>query len=176
MMKRDVQQERIYNKAIYEDHSTILKWMSHARKITLLHEPLYHYRQRAGSILHSISSIRANTTLFYAVLDRYDFLRRNHLLEDQQKKVDAYTVHIFLKMCKDISRSNTSFHEKMKSVHDIRRAIKAFSWYSPMSLGTKYYLRQCFMRMSPKLFVHAVGGTSLFSKPIPKLKRKLRRK
>lgn len=37
MMKRDVQQERIYNKAIYEDHSTILKWMSHARKITLLH-------------------------------------------------------------------------------------------------------------------------------------------
>ena len=176
MMKRDVQQERIYNKAIYEDHSTILKWMSHARKITLLHEPLYHYRQRAGSILHSISSIKANTTLFKVVLDRYDFLRRNHLLEDQKKKVDAYTVHIFLKLCKDISRSNASFHEKMKSVHTIRRAIKAFPWYSPTSLGMKYYLRQCLMRMSPKLFVHAVDGTSLFSKPIPKLKRKLKRK
>ena len=32
------------------------------------------------------------------------------------------------------------------------------------------------MRMIPKLFVHAVDGTSLFSKPIPKLKRKLKRK
>ncbi len=176
MMKRDVQQERIYNKAIYEDHSTILKWMSHARKITSLHEPLYHYRQRAGSILHSISSIRANTILFYAVLDRYDFLRRNHLLEDQQKKVDAYTVHIFLKMCKDISRSNVSFHEKMKVVHDIRRAIKAFPWYSPVSLGIKYYFRQCIMRVSPKAFVRMTGTTSLFSHPIPRLKRKLRRK
>lgn len=175
MMKRSIPQERIYND-IFEDHSTILKWMSHARKVTLLHEPLYHYRQRAGSILHSINSVRINTTLFRVVLDRYDFLRRNHLLEDCQSKVDAYTIHVFLKLCKDISRSNASFHDKMTSVHYIRRAIKAFPWYSPVSLGTKYYLRQCFMRMNPKLFVHMADATSLFSHPIPKLERKLRRK
>ena len=173
MMKRNIPQERIYCD-IFEDHSTILKWMSHAKRITLLHEPLYHYRQRPGSILHSTGSLKINATLFRVVLDRYDFLRRNHLLEEHQKKVDAYTIHVFLKLCKDISRSNVSFHEKMKVVHDIRRAIKAFPWYSPVSLGTKYYFRQCIMRVIPKAFIRVTDATSLFSHPIPRLKRKLR--
>lgn len=75
MMKRNIPQERIYCD-IFEDHSTILKWMSHAKRITLLHEPLYHYRQRPGSILHSTGSLKINATLFRVVLDRYDFLRR----------------------------------------------------------------------------------------------------
>ncbi len=61
---------------VYEDLATAHKFVSAAKEIVLLHNCLYYYRDRKGSICHTHTGLFIRDALISA-LDRNDFLVEN---------------------------------------------------------------------------------------------------
>lgn len=157
LFNRDVMQESIFNISCYEDYATIIKWVSHARKITLLPNTFYHYRQLSGSSVHSDNPKSAN--YYFALKERYNFIRNSHLLSEWEGE-RRYYLRGCLKAAKDLARHRYYNNDFRKIICNIRTDIQNYMPIKCNEIGIKYYIRLKLLQFSVDAFVYTLRLSS----------------
>lgn len=146
---------------MYEDYATLPKWFANAKKVVLCSTPLYHYRQRQGSIEHHVNPQRG-LDFFNAELGRYRFITENGLLPERHDFFRNRVLRIGVKMAKEISRTGRSVEELLDYVEPIRSAL-----YSCLPADRKYLKRRNRRRLrrlmeDPEKFIRLAIFTGKF--------------
>ncbi len=110
---------------MYEDYATTPKWFSHARTVAICNVPLYHYRQRQGSIDHHIDPQRS-VDFFSAEKDRYKFIIDNGFLPEHQHFFRNKVLKMGVKMAKEASRCGRKPEEILSYVEQIRASLPEY--------------------------------------------------
>ncbi|WP_286525717.1 MULTISPECIES: glycosyltransferase family 2 protein, partial [Muribaculaceae] len=121
---------------VYEDHSTMYRWMSEMSKIVHIDKPLYNYHARIGSITNGFDKdLRKYHDYFYAEIGRLDFVYDYSNLDSVHKKkvlrylikntrvVAAYYVNMLLKN-NDIEGARKIYRYYL-DILDIRRVLSS---------------------------------------------------
>ena len=103
LFRKEVLLERMPS-MLYEDYATTFKWISHASKVVAVGKPLYHYRQRQGSILNS-SNLQREIDFFSADIARYHYIVEHNLIPERHEFFRNRVLRIGLGAAKKICRS-----------------------------------------------------------------------
>lgn len=157
LFRRDVIQEPIFNLPCYEDYATIIKWVSHAKRIALLPDLLYHYRQVSNSSMHSDKPQLAN--YYLALVERHKFIRKNHLLVGWAGERKHYLLGC-LKAAKDLARTQHFNAELKKILCNIRTDVQDYMPIKCHEIGIKYYIRLKLLLFNVDAFICALRLSS----------------
>ena len=152
LLKREVVQEPYADHPCYEDFATGYKWFTHAQCVAITAEPLYHYVQREGSILHSA---RRDTYLLRILQERHDYIGQHHLLDDADNR--ANTVRYLLKLAKDYARLPIAIDERTAFITTVRTVLMPYLPVPNTRLGLKRWLRLRTLIASVRHFVRLVN-------------------
>jgi len=162
LFQRDVVQEKMPDLNPYEDHATIFKWISHARRVVLLNHAFYHYRQLGSSSLHSYNPKRGNH-YFGAIKERYHYITDHQLLPGWESENRRLYLRSCIKLAKDLARIPDYDTELKTIILEVRDELKTFLPIRLDEVGLKYYLRLRLLMLSPDAFVSVLRFTSSFS-------------
>ena len=146
---------------MYEDYSTTPKWFSHAKSVAICNVPLYHYRQRKGSIDHHVNPQRS-VDFFRAEQERYKFLVDNDLLPEYQHYFRNKVLRIGVRMAKEASRCGRSTEELLKYVEPIRESVAAYLPADRRLLKSKNCRRLNILLKDPAKFIRRAIFTGNF--------------
>lgn len=121
---------------VYEDHSTMYRWMSEMKRIVHVDKPLYNYHARIGSITNDFDKdLKKYHDYFYAETGRLDFVYDYDGFDSRHKRkvlrylirntrvVAAYYVSMLLKN-KDIGGAKEIYGYYL-DILDIRRVLSS---------------------------------------------------
>ena len=146
---------------MYEDYATTLKWFSHARSIAICNVPLYHYRQRQGSIDHHVNPQRS-VDFFRAEQDRYKFIIDNDFLPKYQHFFRNKVLKIGVKMAKEASRCGMKPEEILSYVEQIRASLPAYLPLDRKLVKSRNRRRLRILLADPMKFIHRAIFTGKF--------------
>lgn len=163
LFRREVVQERMPDLNPYEDHATIFKWISHARRVVVMPRAFYHYRQLGNSSLHSYNPKNGNH-FFLAIKERYHYIAEHHLLPDWEAENRRLYLRGCIKLTKDLARM-PDYDEQLRSIIlDVRNELQAFLPVSRKDVGgMKYYIRLRLLLADVDLYVRLLRLSSVFS-------------
>ena len=128
----------------YEDFNFNLKFSYYVNKVSFVDIPLYHYIQREGSIMHSVS--KKVLDIFTCCDDIYDFFleKKNYNFNDiEWYFAKELLVASFFRLCKYDAQNGTDFSKK-----NYKYLIEKFpDWKKSSCLKKRklinFYLRNC---------------------------------
>ena len=161
LFSRSLIQEPMADLSVYEDHATIFKWISHARKVAILHQALYHYRQLQGSCLHSYNS-KKYSCFFQAIKERHQYVINQNLLPDWEMENRKQYVRGCIKLTKDIARAAKNDEQSKKLIKSIKKELQLYMPIKCQEIGTKYYLRLLLLMANVNLYINVLRVTSIF--------------
>lgn len=161
LFRKTVVREPMPLMRLYEDHATIFKWVSHAKRVTILRLPLYHYRQRQSSSLHG----RGLEDNFYlkAIKERYDYVAEHHLLPGWEAENRRLLLRGCIKHAKDLARLPQQDDRVRAFIVEVREVIGRFRPIRRQEVGTKYWLRLGLLLANVDWFVRILRLTAAFS-------------
>ena len=151
----------------YEDHATIFKWVSHARKAVTIGKPFYHYRQLMGSSLHSVDD--QNRDYYTAIKERYHYVTEHSLLPEWEEENRRLYLRGCIKLTKDMARKEEYGPQHRMIIEEVREELKSFLPIKRRDVGLKYYIRLQVLLRNLDLYVRLLRVSSVFS-----LKKKTR--
>lgn len=146
----------------YEDYATTYKWMANANRIAAVRRPLYHYRQRQGSIDHHINPER-NIDFLTSEIERYLFIKDKGLLPERQEHYRNKVLKIGVQMAKEISRSGCPANEIDTYLKRVIDMISPFLPASGRYLKPKHRLRLRKLTRHPAWFRASMQFAELFN-------------
>ena len=163
LFRREVVQELMPDLNPYEDHATIFKWISHARRVVVLHQAFYHYRQLGSSSLHSYNPKKGNH-FFQAIKERYHYIADRNLLPGWESENRILYLRGCIKLTKDLARMPDYDVQLKAIIEEVRDELRNFLPISRKEIGTKYYIRLKLLMMDVDTFVRILRLSSIFSK------------
>ena len=163
LFRREVVQELMPDLNPYEDHATIFKWISHARRVVVLHQAFYHYRQLGSSSLHSYNPKKGNH-FFQAIKERYHYIADRNLLPGWESENRILYLRGCIKLTKDLARMPDYDVQLKAIIEEVRDELRNFLPISRKEIGTKYYIRLKLLMMDVDVFVRILRLSSVFSK------------
>lgn len=163
LFRREVVQELMPDLNPYEDHATIFKWISHARRVVVLHQAFYHYRQLGSSSLHSYNPKKGNH-FFQAIKERYHYIADRNLLPGWESENRILYLRGCIKLTKDLARMPDYDIQLKAIIEEVREELRNFLPISRDEIGTKYYIRLKLLMMDVDVFVRILRLSSVFSK------------
>lgn len=162
LFRREVVQEPMLSLNPYEDHATIFKWISHARRVVTLHQPFYHYRQLQTSSLHSYNPKNGNH-YFLAIKERYYYIADHHLLPGWEAENRRLYLRGCIKLTKDLARMPDYDSQLRAIIEEVRSELRGFLPVSRREIGTKYYTRLRLLLADIDLYVRLLRLSSVFA-------------
>ena len=162
LFRRDVVKEPMSNLNPYEDHATIFKWISHAKKVVVYYHAFYHYRQLGGSSLHSYNPKKGNH-YFMAIKERYHYITDKNLLPGWEHENRRLFLRGCIKLTKDLARMPNYDQELKKIIEEVRDELCQFLPISKHEIGTKYYIRLRLLLTNVDVYVRVLRFSSFFS-------------
>lgn len=162
LFSRDVVQEPMPNLNPYEDHATIFKWTSHARRVVVLGRAFYHYRQLEGSSLHAYNHKNGNH-FFLAIKERYHYIADHGLLPGWEQQNRRLYLRGCIKLTKDLARMPGYDSQLRAIIVEVRDELRQFLPVSRSEIGTKYYVRLRLLMASVDAYVRLLRLSSVFS-------------
>lgn len=163
LFRREVVKELMPDLNPYEDHATIFKWISHARRVVVLHQAFYHYRQLGSSSLHSYNPKKGNH-FFQAIKERYHYIADRNLLPGWESENRILYLRGCIKLTKDLARMPDYDIQLKAIIEEVREELRNFLPISRDEIGTKYYIRLKLLMMDVDVFVRILRLSSVFSK------------
>jgi len=154
MFRREVITEKMTLR-MYEDYATVYKWVVNAGSVVLCDKPLYHYRQRAGSIDHHVNPAR-NMDFFKAEQERYEFITSKGLLPKDHNHFRNRVLRIGLNMAKEISRSGLGNEEILPYIQEIRETLKKYLPADLRHMKIRDYFRIRKLLANPEGFIKSM--------------------
>lgn len=161
LFNRNLIQEPMPDLSIYEDHAIIFKWISHAHRVAVLQQPLYHYRQLQGSCLHSYNS-QKYICFFEAIKDRYHYVNDHGLLPGWEAENKKQYIRGCVKLTKDIARSANDSKQSEELIYSIKREMELYMPIKRREIGTKHYFRLLLLMANVSLYIRVLRWTSFF--------------
>jgi glycosyltransferase involved in cell wall biosynthesis len=162
LFRRETVQEPMPDLNPYEDHATVFKWFSHAKRVVSLHHAFYHYRQLEGSSLHSYNPKNGNH-YFLAIKERYYYIKEHRLLEGWESENRRLYLRGCIKLTKDIARMPQFDSDMAAIISTVRAELINFLPITRHEIGTKSYIRLRLLLTSVKLYVSVLRASSFFS-------------
>ena len=162
LFRREVVQELMPDLNPYEDHATIFKWISHARRVVVLHQAFYHYRQLGSSSLHSYNPKKGNH-FFQAIKERYHYIAEKNLLPGWEVENRILYLRGCIKLTKDLARMPDYDIQLKAIIEEVREELRNFLPVRRSEIGTKYYIRLKLLMMDVDVFVRILRISSAFS-------------
>ncbi|MDE6637121.1 MAG: glycosyltransferase [Muribaculaceae bacterium] len=135
----------------FEDIYVYGHWLLNVKKMVLDPAPLYHYRMRKGSIVHS-----------YNPLERYDYFlscidvmnRVEKLLTGKNdiNRKNAYINKSAVGAAKSIARNIKKINQRDETIKKISIEVSNYPLPSPRFMGLKPWFRAKLLRKNPKFF------------------------
>lgn len=160
LFRKEVIRERMPSKP-YEDYATTFKWISHASKVVAVGKPLYHYRQRQGSILNS-SNLQREIDFFSADIARYHYIVEHNLIPERHEFFRNRVLRIGLGSAKKICRSANNKDVIKRYVLKIRDMLIPYLPADSKILKRKIIRRLRKLMENPDRFIKAMQFTGHF--------------
>ena len=160
LFRREVVQEPMLSLNPYEDHATIFKWISHARRVVTLHQAFY--RQLQTSSLHSYNPKNGNH-YFLAIKERYYYIADHHLLPGWEAENRRLYLRGCIKLTKDLARMPDYDSQLGAIIEEVRDELRGFLPISRREIGTKYYTRLRLLLADINLYVRLLRLSSVFA-------------
>lgn len=162
LFRRSVVVEPMPHLEPFEDHATIFKWFSHARRVVVMGRAFYHYRQLQGSSLHSYNHRKGNN-FFMAIKERYHYIADHGLLPGWERENRALFVRSCIKHTKDLARLDDYDDGIRAIIADVRDEIRPLLPIGRSDIGTKAWLRLKVLMLDVDMYVRMLRLSSLFA-------------
>lgn len=160
LYRRNILNIRFPHGRVYEDMFVLLQVLAHARRITINPAPLYNYRQRKNSIVHT-KTIDNKRQLIDAVCERYNQVMGMNVegwSDRDKKKVYILTI---LRVCRDVVRQFPHTPETDAFLAELRRRLSETSPMDMTVLGPKSAFRLLVLNISTSFFRRTLTATHL---------------
>ena len=135
----------------FEDLHTSVKWFRRAGRVVLDPTPLYHYRMRRGSIVHSnISEFRRD--YIEAVKYRADEMLTLGVDRFSEAEHDRCVAKAMISGAKTIARLERNKKKRERALVDISGKMRGIRKPGPYSVGIKGWFRFRLLLNNPKFF------------------------
>ena len=171
LYKKEVLTELMPKSMYYEDYATAFKWFANTKKVAMRTVPLYHYRQRQGSIDHDIDPIK-KYHFFLAEVERYNYLVSRNLLPEKHRNFEVNIVKCGVQEAKEIARKAGKSHTAFQYIKKIRSEYQQFLPVNLWELGLKKYCRLMMLQNSISFYVRMmrigrhVADNRMFNKKV----------
>lgn len=145
----------------FEDLYVYGHWLLNVKKMVLDPTPLYHYRMRKGSIVHSNTWQKRYDYLLACIDTMNEIEDRLKDKKDIDRK-NAYLNSAGVSAAKIIARSIKDPAERQKALEKIRAQVNLFPLPSPRYTGLKNWWRAKLLRNSPSFFSSLMRGVHQF--------------
>ena len=147
---------------MYEDHGTVYKWFINASKVVAIGKPLYHYRQREGSIDHHVNPQRSIDFLT-SEIERYQYIVAHDLLPQRQEFFRNRVLRIGVQMAKEVSRSGVESEKIERYVLKIRDMLIQFLPSDSQYMKRKHRRRLEKLIGDPYKFIRSMKFSAIFN-------------
>lgn len=144
----------------FEDVYIYGRWLKNVNKMVLAPTPLYHYRMRKGSIVHSNAS-ENRLNHFLSCLDQMKLVDEEDGIKDVYRK-NAYINKSAVKSAKIIARLEKNKIDRDKNILKISKVIMHYPLPSPIYMGLKTWFRAKLLRKNPQFFSVLMRGVHYF--------------
>lgn len=136
----------------FEDLYVYSHWLRNVKKMVIDPTPLYHYRMRKGSIIHS-SEVTDRYDYFHSCIDSMESLKHTYTNEHDINKRHAYLNKVAVAACKYIARHEKDVSKRREAIIKISDEVKAYQLPSLMkTLNFKIWMRAKLLRKRPVFF------------------------
>lgn len=144
----------------YEDIFVYGQWLRNVKKMVLDPTPLYHYRMRVGSTVHSAD---ANNKYDYFLASRHRMEMIDNISSgaNDVNKRNAYLNKAAVNACKCIARQEKDVTKRYDTIIRISDEIKSTPLPPIKFMKPKIWLRAKLLRNHPKIFILLMRGVHL---------------
>lgn len=144
----------------FEDIYVYGKWLKNVRTMVLDPSPVYHYRMRKGSIIHTDAS-KNRYDYFHSCIFHMEMIESINGHNDIDRK-NAYINKTAVYAAKIIARLEKDKGKRDSTIHTMSEEVKAFPLPSVRHMGLKAWWRSKLLRNNPDLFCRVMKGVSTF--------------
>ena len=149
LYRRELLRQSLPEGKVYEDVGTLYKWLSHAKQMTVIDEPLYCYRQCRGSITNSRDTAPKRYDYFTADKGKFAYAKA-HGYRLYSNLVFSKFV---LRTAERIARSGSSIEEKKHYIGKLTKEPLFRHRYPVKRYGRKDSLKRLLLLYLPSLFI-----------------------
>ena len=144
----------------FEDIYVYGQWINNVRKMVLDPTPLYHYRMRKGSIVHSDFS-KNRYDSFIAHKNQINLMGATNG-DRIREKFNANIYRYAVDAAKIIARNEKDVSRRNATISKIKNALIDYSLPSIRDTGLKTWWRTLLLRTNPDLFIKIMRGVHFF--------------
>lgn len=146
----------------FEDIYVYGTWLKNVRKMVLDTTPLYHYRMRKGSIVHTntaknicdyVQSCSERMSMFADVIQTE---------EERERQITSFTKSA-VNACKTLVRHEKDREERRKGIETIRKILLQTPLPPKTSMSPKKWWRLMLLRDNPGLFAFNIRVSYIFN-------------
>lgn len=152
MFRREVIDSPFPEGKLFEDIYAMSRWVCNIKKMVLIPDILYIYRQRHGSILNS-NYERNRLEYIKSMPDRVKVLRDLDPEAISDTEAQLVTWKSYINAAKTIARLTENSKRRCKSIMKIHEICRGSSLPSIKILGFKKWFRAYMLRNNPKGFI-----------------------
>ncbi len=145
----------------FEDIVVYSQWMKNVNRIVLDPTPMYHYRMRKGSIIHS-NAIKNRYDYFLSCIDQMKIIDHMHINRNDKDRKNGYINRAAISAAKIIARIEKDPLLRDEAIKKISREVKDFPLPSFGKISLKIWLRAKLLRNHPKTFGAIMRGVHIF--------------
>ena len=133
----------------YEDNAILFKWFNNTSKVTVVHQPLYFYRQRKSSIMNDRDNAEKCFDFYLSEKHKIDFAKEFGYDNIKQEQL----VFFALRAAKLIARGSSPARVKRHYIDLIIQDLRTQNLKKETHIDTKTKWRKLLYDIHPNLFV-----------------------
>lgn len=145
----------------FEDIFVYGQWLKNVKKMVLDPTPMYHYRMRKGSIIHT-DAAKNRYDYFLSCIDRMHMIESTLNGEKDSNRRNAYINKSAVNACKSIARMEKDSIRRKEGISRIREKLMSFPLPPIQYMNPKTWWRVRLLREKPKLFSILMRGVYVF--------------
>lgn len=145
----------------FEDIFVYSQWLKNVKKMVLDPTPMYHYRMRKGSIIHS-DAVKNRYDYFLSCIDSMRMIESTIKGEKDVNIRNAYINKSAVNACKTISRMEKNPLKRAEAINRIRKILENYPLPPLRYMKPKTWWRALLLRNYPRLFSWLMRGVHEF--------------
>lgn len=145
----------------FEDIFVYGEWLKNVRKLVIDRSPLYHYRMRKGSIIHT-NPAKNRYDYFLSCIDRIKMIESLSDIKKDENLRNAYINKSAVGAAKIIARQEKDVMLRKGAVNRIRMELLDYPLPLMKHLKPKTWWRAYFLRKYPNFFIFLMRGVYKF--------------
>ena len=145
----------------FEDIYVYGHWLKEVDRMVIDPAPMYHYRMRKGSIVHS-NVAKNRYDYFLSCIERIDTIEHSPSDKKCQYQKNAFIIKAAIHAAKRIARKETDKANRDATIYRISQEVKEYTSIPIRYIGLKIWWRINLLTKSPRYFTILMKGINYF--------------